>query len=76
MLLHSVVIVPCSPLIMSEDLPKSTVNSDQRPPWQPLIDDGPYAFDPLFLDEEAAKDQFVRNGYHPMESWDFMAIGE
>ena len=60
---------------MSEDHPESAVKQDQRQ-WQPIIDDSSYAFDPYWLDEEAAKDQFVRNGYHPMESWDFMAIGE
>jgi len=28
-----------------------------------------------WLDEEARYDAFKRNGYHPMESWDFEAIG-
>lgn len=28
-----------------------------------------------WLDEEAEKDNFIRNGYHAMESWDFLAIG-
>lgn len=28
-----------------------------------------------WLGEEAEKDHFIRNGYHAMESWDFLAIG-
>lgn len=27
-----------------------------------------------WLDEEAAKDRFVRNGFHAMEPWDFAAV--
>ena len=27
-----------------------------------------------WLDEEAAKDRFVRNGFHAMEPWDFDAV--
>ena len=28
-----------------------------------------------WLEEQARYDAFKRNGYHPMESWDFEAIG-
>jgi hypothetical protein len=28
-----------------------------------------------WLDEEARYSDYKRNGYHPMESWDFEAIG-
>ena len=28
-----------------------------------------------WLDEEARYSDYQRNGYHPMESWDFEAIG-
>lgn len=29
-----------------------------------------------WLDEEAAKDRFIRNGFHDMDAWDFAAVEE
>lgn len=45
--------------------------SDDEP--DEIVDDGPYAFD-QWLEEEVAKDRFIRFGYHDFESWDFVPL--
>lgn len=44
-----------------------------------IVDDGPYSEPNTFifnqwLEEEVAKDRFIRFGYHDFESWDFVPL--